>query len=206
MAKKKHTTDAEHAGHEPATADTDPAPDAPVAADAQPPPREATAADAQPPPREATAEEAAEFDAVHGAPSDALPEPDTDESRREFIERTIGEVLAKAEKVEPGAPTVAGTLPSGDPDMLPPVEVRSAMRPPALQVTVPEQGFEVRERPDAPNYYRVMAARNLMVDGLMAKFSDGQVIDDRNYDLDWLRRNGVELVPCEAPEPYSSNF
>jgi hypothetical protein len=70
MAKKKHTTDAEHAGHEPATADTDPAPDAPVAADAQPPPREATAADAQPPPREATAEEAAEFDAVHGAPSD----------------------------------------------------------------------------------------------------------------------------------------
>ena len=116
------------------------------------------------------------------------------------------EHILGAVSTEPGAPTVAGNLPSGDPDMLPPVEVRSALRPPALQVTVPEQGFEVRPRSDAPSYYRVMAARNLMVDGLMASFASGQVIDDRSYDLAWLRKNGVELVPCEAPEPYSSNF
>lgn len=109
-----------------------------------------------------------------------------------------------ADAVVLGAPTVAGDLPSGVPAMLPPEEVRNALRPPALQVTVPEQGFEVRPRDDAPSYYRVMVGQTLMVDGLMATFRRGQVIDDRNYDLGWLRKQGVEVVPCEAPEPYSS--
>lgn len=105
-----------------------------------------------------------------------------------------------------GAPTVAGELPSGIPDMLPPVEVRNAQRPPALKVTVPEQGFEVRPRDDAPSYYRVMVGKSLMIDGMMASFQSGQIIDDRSYSLEWLRKQGIEVVPCEAPEPYSNSL
>lgn len=49
-------------------------------------------------------------------------------------------------------------------------------------------------------FYRVMREGRALCGGTRAKLHEGKVIDDLNYDVEGLRRQGIRLEPADADD------